>query len=176
MLTQRCRPDHISKQRSDRLTNPRDHASKGASGEPEFPGPLVGHDPRPKAGSSFRLTHNLRVGGEFQVRHADGERRGHVDACEPLQHLRVRLRDADPRPGQPEEILIDASLTADGGQTILVVEVRGLPLHLLAAYGTGVQIHVEHLADHISGRESSDTEARWEKLLPSYEDLAAEVS
>jgi hypothetical protein len=39
-----------------------------------------------------------------------------------------------------------------------------------------VQIHAEHLADHISGRESSDTEERWEKLLPSYEVLAADVS
>jgi hypothetical protein len=99
-----------------------------------------------------------------------------VDACEPPHHLLVRLRDAAPRPGQPEEILIDAELTADGGQTILVVEIRGLPLHLLAAYGTGVQIHVEHLADHISGRESSGKEARWEMLLPSCEVLAADVS
>jgi hypothetical protein len=40
----------------------------------------------------------------------------------------------------------------------------------------GVQIHVENLADHISGRESSDEEERWEKLFPPYEALAAEVS
>ena len=133
-------------------------------------------EPRRLDGWYGEVEGNLRVGGEFHVRHADGERTGRVDACEPPQHLLVRLRDADPRPGQPEEILIDAELTADGGQTVLVVEVRGLPLHLLAAYGTGVQIHVEHLADHISGRESSDTEARWEKLLPFYEVLAADVS
>jgi len=119
---------------------------------------------------------DLRVGGEFHVRHADGERTGHVDACVPPRHFRIRLRDADARPGQPEEIVMGFDLTIEGGQTILVVEVSGLPVPLLAAYGTGVQIHVEHLADHISVRESDDTEARWEKLLPSYEVLAAELS
>jgi len=82
-------------------------------------------EPRRLAGWYGEVEGNLRVGGEFHVRHADGERTGRVDACEPPQHLLVRLRDADPRPGQPEEILIDAELTADGGQTVLVVEVRG---------------------------------------------------
>ena len=62
---------------------------------------------------------------------------------------------------------------ADGDQTILVVEERGLPLDLLAAYGAGVQIHVEDLAAHIAGREHGDTEARWNELLPAYQDLAA---
>lgn len=122
------------------------------------------------------VTGKLCVGGEFQVRHADGERIGHVDACEAPQHLRLRLCDAAPRAGQPEEMLIEIELTAAGGQTILVVEARGLPRTLLAAYGTGVQIHVEHLAEHISGRENSDTEARWEQLFPAYEVLAADVS
>lgn len=119
---------------------------------------------------------DLRVGGEFHVRHADGERTGHVDACVPPRQFRIRLRDADARPGQPEEIVMGVELTIEGGQTILVVEVSGLPVPLLAAYGTGVQIHLEHLADHISARESDDTEARWETLFPSYEVLAAELS
>jgi uncharacterized protein YndB with AHSA1/START domain len=119
---------------------------------------------------------DLRLGGGFQVRHADGERAGRVDACEPPQRLLVMLRDPDPRPGQPEETVIEAQLTAAAHQTILVVEDRGLPLHLLAAYGAGVQIHLEHLADHIAGRESGDTEERWDELLPHYEALAADVS
>jgi hypothetical protein len=39
-----------------------------------------------------------------------------------------------------------------------------------------MQIHVEHLTDYISGRESGDTEARWEELLPAYEAMAANVT
>jgi uncharacterized protein YndB with AHSA1/START domain len=96
-----------------------------------------------------------------------------VDACEPPQRLLLTMRDADPQPGQPDQTVIEAQLTADGGQTILVVEERGLPLRLLAAYGAGVQIHVENLAAHLAGRERCDTEARWGELLPAYQDLAA---
>ena len=116
---------------------------------------------------------DLRVGGEFHVRHGDGERNGRVDACEAPNRLRVTLRDPDARPGQPEKIVNEVLLTADRGQTVVIVETRGLPHHLLAAYGVGVQIHVEHLADYVSGRESGDTEARWEELFPPYEALAA---
>jgi len=119
----------------------------------------------------------LRLGGEFHLRIRDaGERTGRVDACEPPQRLLLTMHDPDARPGQPEETVIEAWLTADGGQTILVVEDRGLPVNLLPAYGAGVQIHVENLADHIAGREPGDTEARWEELLPAYEALAADVS
>ena len=58
-------------------------------------------------------------------------------------------------------------------QTVLVVEQRGLPLPLLAAYGAGVQIHVEHLAAHLAGGEPDHTETRWDELLPAYQALAA---
>ena len=119
----------------------------------------------------------LRPGGEFEAHITDaGERRGRVDACEPPQRLLVTMRDTDPRPGQPEETVIEAQLTADGGQTVLVVEQRGLPLPLLAAYGTGVQIHLENIAAFIARRELQDTESRWSELLPAYEAIAANVS
>ncbi len=36
-----------------------------------------------------------------------------------------------------------------------------MPVDLLAAYGAGVQIHVEDLAAHLAGRERSDADARW---------------
>jgi len=120
---------------------------------------------------------DLRPGGELDVHITDaGEFKGHVDACEPPRRLLVRLRDADPQPGQPEETVIEAELTADGGQTVLLLEERGLPLPLLAAYGAGVQIHLENIAAHIAGRELQDTESRWAELLPDYEALAANVS
>ena len=81
------------------------------------------------------------------------------------------------RPDEPDEHAIEATLAADGDQTILVWEERGMPLEQLAAYGAGIQIHVEDLAAHLAGRErSDDAEARWQELLPAYEDLAADVS
>ena len=123
-----------------------------------------------------KIEGDLRPGGEFHRSTPDGESTGRVDACEPPRRLLVTIRDDDPQPGQPEETVIEAELTADRDQTILVVEERGLPLDLVAAYGAGVQIHVEHLADHIAGRESGDTEARWKELLPAYQDLASAVS
>ena len=44
---------------------------------------------------------------------------------------------------------------------------------MLAAYGAGIQVHVEDLAAHIAGRERGDADARWGELLPAYQDLAA---
>jgi uncharacterized protein YndB with AHSA1/START domain len=121
---------------------------------------------------------DLRLGGEFRARwFASGwEGTGRVEECEPPRRLLLTMRDADPQPGQPDETVIEATLAADGDQTNLVVEERGLPLDLLAAYGAGVQIHVEDLAAHLAGRERGDTEARWDELLPAYQALAANVS
>ena len=100
-----------------------------------------------------------------------GECTGQVEACEPSQRLVVTMRDSDPQPGQPEQTVIEAQLIAEGAQTRLVWETRGLPVNLLPAYGAGIQIHVEHLADYISGRELRNVEARWSELFPAYEAL-----
>jgi hypothetical protein len=76
---------------------------------------------------------------------------------------------------QPEEHVIEVTLAGDGDQTILVLEERGMPLDHLAAYGSGIQVHVEDLAAHLAGREHCDAAARWDELLPAYQDLAAKV-
>lgn len=111
-------------------------------------------------------------GSELRVRITlAGERLGTVDACEPPRRLVVTMRDPDPQPGQPDRTVIELQLHADGAQTLLIWEERGMPVGLLPAYGTGIQIHVEHLADHISGREPRDVEARWNELFPAYEAL-----
>jgi len=114
---------------------------------------------------------DLRLGGEFRARFfASGwEGTGRVDTCEPPRHLLVLTKGLD----EPDEHAIEATLTADGDQTILVLEERGMPLDQLAAYGAGIQVHVEDLAAHIAGRERCDAEARWNELLPAYQDLAA---
>ncbi|MGH3193655.1 MAG: SRPBCC domain-containing protein, partial [Streptosporangiaceae bacterium] len=116
---------------------------------------------------------DLRLGGELRARFFDGwEGTGRVEACEPPQHLLVATRSS----GEPDEQAIEAVLTADGDQTILVWEERGMPLNLIAPYGAGIQVHVEDLAAHIAGRERGDGQARWNELMPAYQDLAAEVS
>jgi hypothetical protein len=94
-----------------------------------------------------------------------------VDACEPPRRLLLTMA-----PGQPDEDVIEATLTADGSQTLLVWEERGMPLDLLAAYGAGVQVHVEDLAAYLAGRDRIDAAARWAELQPAYQDLAANVS
>ena len=114
----------------------------------------------------------LSPGGEFRVRIAlGGPRTGRVEACEPPERLLLAMRDPDPQPGQPKQTVNEARLSAEGARTRLVWEVRGLPVNLLPAYGAGVQIHVEHLADYISGRELRNVEARWNELFAAYEAL-----
>jgi uncharacterized protein YndB with AHSA1/START domain len=114
----------------------------------------------------------LSQGGEFRVRIAvAGERTGQVEACEPPQRLLLAMRDPDAQPGQPKQTVNEAQLIAEGAQTRLVWEVRGLPVDLLPAYGAGIQIHVEHLADYINGRELRDVETRWNELFSAYEAL-----
>jgi uncharacterized protein YndB with AHSA1/START domain len=115
---------------------------------------------------------DLRLGGEFRYRFsASGAAgTGRVEACEPPRRLLLTMA-----PGQPDEDVIEVTLAADGGQTILVWEERGMPLDLLAAYGAGIQIHVEDLAAYLAGRECVESEARWAELTPPYQDLAANV-
>jgi uncharacterized protein YndB with AHSA1/START domain len=130
-------------------------------------------DPRRLAHWLGEFEGDLRLGGEFRARFfASGwEGTGRVDACEPPRHLLVLTKDPD----VPYELVIEATLTADGEQTILILEERGMPLEQLAAYGAGIQVHIEDLAAHIAGRERSDADARWNELLPAYQDLAADV-
>jgi uncharacterized protein YndB with AHSA1/START domain len=126
---------------------------------------------------------DLRPGGEFRayIESNDIESTGRVEACEPPRRLLVTTRETDEsyRKGQgvpPFEARLEATLTADGDQTILVIEVQGMPLDVIAFYGAGWQIHAESLAAHIAGREQGESEARWDELVPAYQALAADVS
>jgi uncharacterized protein YndB with AHSA1/START domain len=110
----------------------------------------------------------------------DIESTGRVEACEPPRRLRVTTRETDEsyRKGQgvpPFDESVEVTLTADGDQTVLVIELQGMPLDKIAFYGAGWQIHVESLAAHIAGRESGDSEERWNELVPSYQALAAGI-
>jgi uncharacterized protein YndB with AHSA1/START domain len=127
-------------------------------------------DPRRLARWYGVVTGELRLGGEFraQVYASGSDGHGRVDVCEPPRRLLLTMD-----PGQPNEQVIEATLAADGGQTVLVFEKRGMPLGHLAAYGAGWQVHFEDLADHVAGRERRDADARWDELEAVYQDLAA---
>jgi uncharacterized protein YndB with AHSA1/START domain len=130
-------------------------------------------DPHRLAGWMGEVEGDLRLGGQFRARFfASGwEGTGRVEACEPPRRLLLLTM----QPGQPDDHFIEATLTADGDQTILVWEERGMPLDQLAAYGAGIQVHVEDLAAYLAGRERCDADARWNELLPAYQDLAANI-
>jgi uncharacterized protein YndB with AHSA1/START domain len=125
---------------------------------------------------------DLRLGGMFRVylEAADLEGIGRVDACDPPRLLRVTTRESDEswRRGSgppPFEESLEATLTADGVQTILTVEIQGLPLDKIEYYGAGWQIHAENLATYVSQREPADAESRWAELVTAYQHLVADV-
>jgi uncharacterized protein YndB with AHSA1/START domain len=126
---------------------------------------------------------DLRPGGAFRlyVEAADIESTGHVETCEPPRRLLVTTRETDEsyRKGQgvpPFDQTVEATLTPDGDQTILILELRGMPVDKIAFYGAGWQIHVENLAAYLAGRGPGDSEARWQALVPPYQALAANVT
>src|SRR5436190_21639268 len=110
---------------------------------------------------------DLRPGGEFRLHiESDGwDGTGRVEACVAPQRLLVTTRETDEswrkgRGAEPFDEVIEATLTADGDQTILVIEVYGMPLDKIAFYGAGWQIHAENLTAYLAGREPRDTEPR----------------
>lgn len=110
----------------------------------------------------------------------DIESTGRVEVCEPPRRLLLTSRETDEsyHKGQgvpPFDATIEVTLTADGDQTILVLEVRGMPIDKTPFYGAGWQIHAENLAAYLAGRERGDAGARWGELVPHYQNLAANI-
>jgi uncharacterized protein YndB with AHSA1/START domain len=124
-----------------------------------------------------QIAGDLRPGGEFRARFsASGwTGTGRIEVCEPQRHLLVVTRDADD-PGPEFGHAIELTLAADGDGTLVVWEERGMPLEYLAAYGAGIQVHVEDLASYLGGGGRCDAKVRFEELLPAYTDLAADVA
>jgi len=126
---------------------------------------------------------DLRPGGQFRlhVESADIDATGRVEECEPPRRLLITNRETEESHlrGQgvpPYDEAIEVTLTPDGDQTILVIEVRGMPLAAIAFYGVGWQLHAETLAAYLAGRQPGDPQARWAELVPAYQDLAARLS
>jgi uncharacterized protein YndB with AHSA1/START domain len=116
---------------------------------------------------------DLRVGGEFRAHFlASGWKgTGRIEACEPGRRLLVLTRHETAK----DEQAIEVTLAAAGGGTVLAWEERGMPVDLVAAYGAGVQVHVEDLRAHLAGRGRCDADARFEELFPAYQGLAVDA-
>ena len=116
---------------------------------------------------------DLQLGGEYRARvFASGwDGTGRIEACEPRRRLLVLTTEPD----QPDEQSTEVTLTADGHQTALVWEERGMPVAYLAGYGAGIQVHVEDLGAFLAGRERCDAAVRMRELFNAYKPLAADV-
>lgn len=114
------------------------------------------------------VTGDLRAGGTyrglFRVSGWDGE--GRIETCEAQRRLVVVEHQMD----DPRESVTEIELRAEDGRTRLVVQQTGLPLEHVAAYGAGLQVHVEDLVAHVTGRTERATPARWNELHPGYLD------
>ena len=93
---------------------------------------------------------------------------GRVEVCQAPEHLLLTLE-----PGTAEQTQVEAWLIAEGSQTRLVVEERGLPLVDLHNYGSGWQAHLEDLGRSLVGQPSCWRE-RWAELVSSYQRLGVD--
>jgi uncharacterized protein YndB with AHSA1/START domain len=125
---------------------------------------------------------DLRLGGAFTlyVASADLHSTGRIDVCEPPRSLRVTTRETDESAQRgngpsPFETTIEATLNPDGAQTILTIEVRGVPLDKIEYFGTGWQIHAENLAAYLTGSQSAGTESHWAELVTAYQAMSAAI-
>src|SRR5215469_3160482 len=108
-------------------------------------------DPQRLARWYGQVEGDLRAGGEFRlyIESDEIEAMCRVEECQPPRRLLVTSRETDEsyQRGQgvpPFDEVMEATLTADGDQTVLVIEVRGMPLDKIAFYGAGWQIHAEN--------------------------------
>jgi len=85
---------------------------------------------------------DLREDGEATalVMSSGWDGRVHIDTCVPRRELRVTMWEEE---GSRHSV--SAELLADGAKTDLAIEVRGVPVDLLWAYGAGWQEHIEDL-------------------------------
>ena len=131
-------------------------------------------DPRRLARWIGEVEGDLRLGGEFRARFfASGwEGTGRVEACEPPRRLlltdhahRASRTSMSSRSRWPPTATRPSWSRRNGA----------CPWTMLAAYGAGIQVHVEDLAAYLAGRERGDADARWNELLPAYQHLPTGV-
>jgi uncharacterized protein YndB with AHSA1/START domain len=115
-----------------------------------------------------RVDGDLRVGGVVQARFTSGwEGPGRIEICDAPHRLVARMS-----PDTPDETVIEATITAEGSSSRLVLEERGIPLSEIAGHGAGWHAHIEDLRSHLEFDQSAQWAKRWPELTPDYEDLA----
>jgi hypothetical protein len=72
------------------------------------------------------------------------------------------------------EHVVTADLVAEQDETVLALEVRGLPLDLAWAYGAGWHVHLEDLGAHLAGKTGINLPSRWDELEPCYHEMKVE--
>ena len=94
---------------------------------------------------------------------------GRVAACEPPHSFMVVSRDPD----EPNEDIDEVWLRADGQQTVLVMEQRGLPLATSPATEPATRSMSRIWQTTSTGHERrTDVNERFEALIPAYRELA----
>ncbi|MGC2485260.1 MAG: SRPBCC domain-containing protein [Acidimicrobiales bacterium] len=111
---------------------------------------------------------DLRIGGEFTafVTASEWNGRGRIDACIPHVKLEVTTWEEE-----GSEKLLMAELVEDGVVTTLVLDVKGLPLDLVWAFGVGWQILMEDLGTYLSGQKGMNAPSRWDELEAVYREM-----
>jgi uncharacterized protein YndB with AHSA1/START domain len=129
-------------------------------------------DPRRLARWIAEVDGDLRVGGVVQARFTSGwEGPGRIEACDPPHRLVARMD-----PDTADETVIEATITAEGSSSRLVLEERGIPLSEIAGHGAGWHAHIDDLRLHLELDQPSRWAARWPELKAEYEDLAMRLA
>lgn len=117
-----------------------------------------------------RVEGDLREGGTFSgfFRVSEWDGTGRIAACEPGRRFTVLMSEH----AATTEASTDVELSPVDSGTRLEVTQLGHPLPQLAAYGAGLQVHVEDLVGHLSGRPGRNTADRFGALWPGYQALA----
>ena len=113
---------------------------------------------------------DLHVGGAFRATFTSGwEGPGRVEVCEPPTRLLVTLS-----PGDEDETVVEAELMADGDQTRLVVEERGIPLADWPRTAPAGRPTSRTSVPTSRDAEAADWHTRWTELDPSYQERTVE--
>jgi uncharacterized protein YndB with AHSA1/START domain len=114
---------------------------------------------------------DLRTGGEFTafISISGWDGRGRIELCDPPRQFLVVMWEEEGK-----ETVVTVALSPSSHHTLVDVEVRGVPLDLIWAYGIGWHMHAENLGIHLAGLECLASESRWAELEPTFRQMTVE--
>jgi uncharacterized protein YndB with AHSA1/START domain len=114
---------------------------------------------------------DLRAGGEYTalISISGWDGRGRIEMCDPPRQFRVVMWEEE---GKEQVVTVALSTSAD--HTLLDVEVKGVSLDLIWAYGIGWHMHADNLGIHLAGQECPKSDTRWNDLEPAYRQMTVE--